>query len=201
MATVTYSASLRARLTSSSSNARSDAACQEFYSSGNNLVGIVHFSGMALTNKIITGISFTVTSSKAGYGTNHSKTVYVRKSNYQAASKSGVTGLDYTGEALGTFTGVFYGNTTTCAITGTLLQNLATYFSQGNNTITLYNPSPSATSHGYSRNYLQWSSCTITVTYEEASSVPSLSAVTIPMGTAVTVYTNRQSTAATHTLR
>lgn len=199
--TVSYSASLRARETSSSSNARSDAACQEFYTSGNNMVGIVHFSGMSLTNKVITGISMTVTADKAGYGTSHTKTVYVRKSNYQAASQSGITGQAYTGDALGTFTGTFYGNTTSYTFTGSLLQNLAAYFSQGNNTITLCNPSPTATSHGYSYNYLQWSNCTITVTYEEASSVPSLSATTIPMGTAVTVYTNRQSTAATHTLR
>ena len=126
--TVSYSASLRARKTSSSSNARSDAACQEFYTSGNNMVGIVHFSGMSLTNKVITGISITVTADKAGYGASHSKTVYVRKSNYQAASQSGITGQAYTGDALGTFTGTFYGNTTSYTFTGSLLQNLATYF-------------------------------------------------------------------------
>ena len=48
---------------------------------------------------------------------------------------------------------------------------------------------------------MQWSECTITVTYEEAASQPTLSAYTINMGSPVTIYTNRQSTAATHTLR
>ena len=43
--------------------------------------------------------------------------------------------------------------------------------------------------------------CTITVTYEEAASKPSLSKTSFDMGTAVTIYTNRQSNIATHTLR
>ena len=78
---------------------------------------------------------------------------------------------------------------------------LAAYIAAGNNTICLYNPSPVKSSQGYSTNYLQWSECTITVTYEEAASKPSLSKTSFDMGTAVTIYTNRQSSIATHTLR
>ena len=75
--TVSYSASMRTRKTSSSSNAKSAVACQEYYENTYNYVGIVHFSGMALANKIITGISLRVVAAQAGYGTGHTKTVYV----------------------------------------------------------------------------------------------------------------------------
>ena len=199
--TVSYSASMRTRKTSSSSNAKSAVACQEYYENTYNYVGIVHFSGMALANKIITGISLRVVAAQAGYGTGHTKTVYVRASKYQAASQSGVTGGNYYGEELGTFTGAFYNNTSSYTLTGTLLNNLAAYFAAGNNTICLFNPSPVKSSQGYSTNYMQWEECTITVTYEEAASQPTMSSYTVSMGSAVTIYTNRQSTAATHTLR
>ena len=199
--TVSYSASMRTRKTSSSSNAKSNVACQEYYENTYNYVGIVHFSGMALSGKVITGISLRVVAAQAGYGTGHTKTVYLRKANYQSASQSGITGSAYCGDALGTFTGAFYGNTSTYTLSGDLLNNLAAYFAAGNNTICLFNPSPVKSSQGYSNNYLQWTECTITVTYEEAASQPTLSAYTVNMGSAVTVYTNRQSTAATHTLR
>ena len=45
--TVTYTASMRTRKSSSASNYKSNAASQEFYTSGYNFVGIVHFAGMA----------------------------------------------------------------------------------------------------------------------------------------------------------
>lgn len=192
---------MRTRKTNSASNAKSSAASQEYYENTYNYVGIVHFAGMALSGKVITGISLRVVAAQAGYGTGHTKTVYVRKSNYQSASQSGITGLGYCGNALGTFTGAFYGNTTNYTISGDLLNNLAAYIAAGNNTICLYNPSPVKSSQGYSTNYLQWSECTITVTYEEAASKPSLSKTSFDMGTAVTIYTNRQSSIATHTIR
>ena len=199
--TVTYSASMRTRKTSSASNAKSSAASQEYYENTYNYVGVVHFAGMALSGKVITGISLRIVAAQAGYGTGHTKTVYVRKSNYQSASQSGITGLGYCGDALGTFTGAFYGNTSTYTLSGELLNNLAAYIAEGNNTICLYNPSPVKSSQGYSTNYLQWSECTITVTYEEAASKPTLNKYSLAMGTAVTIYTNRQSSIATHTVR
>lgn len=199
--TVSYNASMRTRKTSSSGNAKSAVACQEYYDDSYNYVGIVHFSGMALAGKVITGITLRITADQAGYGTGHAKTVYVRKSKYQAVSQSGVTGGNYYGDALGTFSGAFYNNTTTHTLTGAVLTNLAAYLEAGNNTICLFNPSPVKSSQGYSTNYLQWSACKISVTYEEAASQPGMSAYTLDMGTQVTLYTNRQSSAATHTLR
>lgn len=199
MATATYTASLITRKASSSSNAKTGYACQEYYTNTYNYVGIICFSGMALTNKVITGISITAVSQQAGYGAGHTKTVYVRKSNYQNTS-AGATGAGYAGDALGTFTGSFYSNTTTVALSGTLLTNLAAYFAAGNNTICIYNPSPVASSQGYSTNYLQWSSVTLTVTYTEGVSVPTVSSSSVNLGSAVTISTNRLTDSATHTL-
>ena len=199
--TVSYSASLVTRKTNSSSNTKSDRASQEYYENTYNYVGIIHFSGMNLANKVITGISFNITSTAAGLGVSHLKTVYFRRSNYQAPAQSGVTGASYCGTALGTMTGYYYNNTSTNVVSGSLLTQMAAYFAQGNNTLCIYNPSPTASSHGYSNNYLQWSSVIVTVTYEEPSSVPTMSAYTITMGNSVTIYTNRQTTAATHTIR
>ena len=198
--TITYSASMRTRKTNSSSNYKSSAASQEFYTDDYNFVGIVHFSGMALANKVITAISLKVTAAEAGYGAGTTKTVYVRKSKYQAASQSGISGGNYYGDALGTFNGSFYGNTTNYNFSGTLFDNLAAYFQAGNNTLCLYNPNPQTSSQGYSRNYLQWDSAKLTVTYEEGVSAPTTSAPSVDMGTAVTIATNRLSTASTHTI-
>jgi len=198
--TVAYAASMCTRKTNSSSNAKNGVACQEFYDSSYNYVGIVCFSGMNLANKVITGIWLSIDAARAGYGAGSTKTVYMRKANYQNSIVSGVTGLGYKGDALGTFDGSFFGNSTVYQMTGTLFNNMAAYISQGNNTFTIYNPSPSASSQGYSYNYLQWESVTITITYEEAVSQPSTSSSSVNMGSAVTIYTNRVSTSTTHTL-
>lgn len=199
--TVSYSASMRTRKTTSASNYKSSAASQGYYDLGTNLVGIVHFAGMDLTNKVISAIRLTVTAANAGLGAWKEKTVRVYQANYQAANQSGITGLNYVGSFLGTFSGSFYSNTTNNDLSGALLTNLASYFAAGNNTICLYNPSPTQSSQGYSDDYMQWNTCTITVTYEEPSSQPTMSSYHIDMGSSVTIYTNRQSEAATHTVR
>ena len=199
--TVAYAASLCTRKTNSSANAKSGSACQEFYDSSYNYVGIISFSGMNLANKVITGIWLTIDASKAGYGASSTKTVYLRKANYQNGIASGVTGYGYTGDALGTFAGSFYGNTTSYQITGTLFSAMAAYIAQGNNSFTIYNPSPGTSSQGYSYNYLQWTGVTITITYEEAVSAPTVSSTSVNMGSSVTIYTNRVSTSTTHTIR
>ena len=198
--TVSYAASMCTRKTSSSFNAKSSAACQEFYDSSYNYVGIICFSGMNLANKVITGIWLDIDASKAGYGAGSTKTVFMRKANYQNGIQSGVTGYAYAGDALGTFDGSFYGNYTSYYITGSLFNAMAAYIAAGNNSFTIYNPYPSASSQGYSYNYLQWSSVIITITYEEAVSQPTVSSSSVNLGSAVTIYTNRQSTATTHTL-
>ena len=199
MATATYSASLRTRKYTSSSNYKASAASQEFYENTYNFVGIISFTGMNLTNKVISGITLTMTSAKAGFGAGHTKTVYLRKALYQNATTD-VTGGNYVGDALGTFTGSFYDNTTSYAMSGDLLTNMAAYIAAGNNTFTIYNPSPSASYQGYSNNYLQWSDVTITVTYTEGVSVPSTNKTSLDLGDQVTISTNRLNTAATHTL-
>ena len=199
--TVSYQASLRTRKYNSSSNSKSSAACQEFYIDDYNYVGIIHFAGMNLQSKVITAISMSMTSAKAGYGDGHTKVAYFRESNYQEASRSGVTGGNYYGNALGTLSGSFWGNTTSYALSGSLLTSMAAYFSSGKNTLCIYNPSPPMGSQSYSRNYLQWESVTLNVTYDESVSVPSLSSTNVAMGNGLTIYTNRQSTSATHTLK
>ena len=203
--TASFTATMRTRKASSTSNYHSSAASQEYYTNEYNFVGIVSFSNMSLTNKVITQMKLTVSSAGAGYGAGSTKTVYVRKSNYQTASKTGVTGLAYTGAALGTFTGSFYNNTTTTTFNSTtnatLFAALAEYFQAGNNTITLYNPSPQQGNVStYSKNYLQWNTATLAVTYEEGVSEPSPSSSSVDMGSAVTINTNRLNTVALHTI-
>ena len=197
---VTYTASLRTRRTDYTVNSKNSQACQEYYNNTYNYVGIVHFPGMNLTNKVITALIFDITSEKAGYGASSTKTVYWRKSAYQEASREGVTGADYVGAALGTIQGSFYGNLTSHSITGDLLTAMGNYIAQGNNTFVIYNPSPEQSSQGYSKNYLMWNDVTLTVNYEEAVSSPTLSSDTAEMDTNVTIYTNRQSTGTTHTI-
>lgn len=198
--TVSYAASLCTRKYTSSANAKSSAACQEFYDSSYNYVGIISFSGMNLANKVITGIWLDIDAAKAGYGAGSTKTVFLRKANYQNGIASGIAGWQYTGDELGTFDGSFYGNYTSYYITGSLFNAMAAYIAAGNNSFTIYNPYASASSHGYSFNYMQLESVVITVTYEEAVSQPTVSSSSVNLCSALTIYTNRQSTATVHTI-
>lgn len=198
--TVSYAASLCTRKYTSSANAKSSAACQEFYDSSYNYVGIISFSGMNLANKVITGIWLDIDAAKAGYGAGSTKTVFLRKANYQNGIASGIAGWQYTGDELGTFDGSFYGNYTSYYITGSLFNAMVAYIAAGNNSFTIYNPYASASSHGYSFNYMQLESVVITVTYEEAVSQPTVSSSSVNLGSALTIYTNRQSTATVHTI-
>lgn len=199
--TATYTASLRTLSYTAEGVVESSQATQEYYTAGANRVGLLHFPGMNMANKVIQGVQITATASRAGYGLGHDKTVYLRKSNYQATSQSGVKGSAFVGDLLGTFKGQFYGNTSSYEMTGSLLTNLASYFAAGNNTLILYNPDPEQSSQVYSKNYLKWTAVTMTVTYQEAVSQPTLDKSTVVMGTAMQITTNRQSTEATHTLR
>ena len=185
---VTYTASLCTRRTDYSVNSKNGQACQEFYNNTYNYVGVVHFPGLCLTNKVITALIFDIKSEKAGYGASSTKTVYWRRSSYQEASKEGVTGADYVGTALGTMQGSFYDNLTSYSITGDLLTAMAGYITAGNNTFVIYNPSPEQGSQGYSKNYLMWSDVTLTVNYEEAVSEPTTSVSSADMNTSVTIY-------------
>lgn len=203
--TASFTATMRTRKDGSSSNYLSSAASQEYYTNTYNFVGIISFPNMSLTNKVITQMKLKVVSAGAGYGAGSTKTVYVRKSLYQSANKSGVLGRNYFGDALGTFTGSFYNNTTTTTFNAStnaaLFGAMAEYFRAGNNTITIYNPNPQQGSVStYSKNYLQWDEATLTVTYEEGVSEPSASSSSVDMGSAVTINTNRLNTVALHTI-
>jgi len=135
--TVSYSASLCTRHYNSSSNAKNGYASQEFYDSSYNNVGIISFVGMNLANKVITSIWLDIDASKAGYGAGSTKTVFMRKANYQNGIASGIAGWQYTGDELGTFDGSFYGNYTSYYITGSLFNAMAAYIAAGNNSFTI----------------------------------------------------------------
>lgn len=198
--TLAYIASLCTRKYTSSANVKNDVACQEFYDSSYNYVGIISFSGMNLANKVITGIWLDIDAAKAGYGAGSTKTVFLRKANYQNGIASGIAGWQYTGDELGTFDGSFYGNYTSYYITGSLFNAMAAYISAGNNSFTIYNPSATASPHGYSCNYMQWASVVITITFEDVVSLPTVSSSSASLGSALTISTNRSNNAATHTL-
>lgn len=198
--TLAYIASLCTRKYTSSANAKNDVACQEFYDSSYNYVGIISFPGLNLANKVITEIWLDIDAEKAGYGVKNTKTVYLRKANYQDDIASGVTGGQYVGDELGTFEGAFYGNYNGYHITGPLFDAMAAYISAGNNSFTIYNPSATASPHGYSCNYMQWASVVITITFEDVISLPTVSAASASLGSALTISTNRSNNAATHTL-
>ena len=198
--TLAYIASLCTRKYTSSANAKNDVVCQEFYDSSYNYVGIISFPGLNLENKVITEIWLDIDAEKAGYGVKNTKTVYLRKANYQDDIASGVTGGQYVGDELGTFEGAFYGNYNGYHITGPLFDAMAAYISAGNNSFTIYNPSATASPHGYSYNYMQWASVVITITFEDVISLPTVSAASASLGSALTISTNRSNNAATHTL-
>lgn len=198
--TLAYIASLCTRKYTSSANAKNDVACQEFYDSSYNYVGIISFPGLNLENKVITEIWLDIDAEKAGYGVKNTKTVYLRKANYQDDIASGVTGGQYVGDELGTFEGAFYGNYNGYHITGPLFDAMAAYISAGNNSFTIYNPLATASPHGYSYNYMQWASVVIAITFEDVVSLPTVSAASASLGSALTISTNRSNNAATHTL-
>ena len=198
--TLAYIASLCTRKYTSSANAKNDVVCQEFYDSSYNYVGIISFPGLNLENKVITEIWLDIDAEKAGYGVKNTKTVYLRKANYQDDIASGVTGGQYVGDELGTFEGAFYGNYNGYHITGPLFDAMAAYISAGNNSFTIYNPLATASPHGYSYNYMQWASVVITITFEDVISLPTVSTASASLGSALTISTNRSNNAATHTL-
>ena len=71
--TLAYIASLCTRKYTSSANAKNDVACQEFYDSSYNYVGIISFPGLNLENKVITEIWLDIDAEKAGYGVKNTK--------------------------------------------------------------------------------------------------------------------------------
>lgn len=205
--TATYQAALLTRQYNQTANTSTSYAAQDYPYEGENKVGVISFSGLDMTGRIINGISLTITSGKAGLGSWYTKTAYLHKSNYQNTTQSGVTGLQYVGDSLGSLQGNYRENTLTFTLadeTGNaLLTNMAAYLTAGHNTFTVYNPNPHPDLPGrqYSESYFRWTDVSITVEYEEGASRPTTSASSVALGSAVTISTNRASSSQTHTLK
>lgn len=157
------------------STGSTNGACQGAYqatSSSGSRVGVIAFSGAgaALKNKIISQITLKITCSAAGSGST-SKKLSFRRANYQTL-KTGIKGSAQVGDALGTLTGKFYDNTVTHTLNETtnasLFAAVKTYLTEGNSALVLYNGETSSSS-GYSTNYARVTSCTMTVTYIDAT--------------------------------
>lgn len=135
-------------------------------------VGVILFNGAgsALNGKNISSI--TLTTKASGSGNSGSKTLYIRKSNYQSINTS-YSPASYVGDSLGTLTGTFYGNTSTFTLNSSsnvsLFYALKSYLEAGNSVITIY--TGESTSSTWSSNYLGLTSVTINVTYTDGGYV------------------------------
>ena len=153
------------------SNGASQGAYQNTSPSGSR-VGVMVFSGAgaALNGKIISLITLRITCSAAGSAASN-KVLSFRKANYQYL-QTGIAGSAQVGTALGTLTGTFYGNTATHTLSESsnvaLFAAMKAYLAAGNSALVLYNGETS-TASGYSTNYARVTSCTITVTYMDAT--------------------------------
>lgn len=197
--TATYTAQLRTLSMTASGFIDEARAQQGYIVSGANRVGLVCFPDLNLAGKTITGVSLTVTSEYAGSGS--SKTAYLYQSTVQGAATPTVAGNTYVGTQIGSFEGYLYGNTATFTLSGATLSNMIAYLASGKNTLTLYENNPQASSKGWSRNYLIWTAATMTVTYQEQTSQPTVDKTSADIWSDVVISTNRESTSATHTLR
>ncbi len=197
--TATYTAQLRTLSQTAVGFVDAARAQQGYLVSNANRVGLVCFPDLNLTGKTVTGISLTVTSAYSGSG--NTKHAYFYQSNVQGIDAPTVTGNDYVGAQIGSINGYMYGNTATFTLSGDTLTNLVSYLTSGRNTLTLYESNPQATSKGWSRNYFIWTSVTMTVTYQEQTSQPTIDKTSADIWSDITISTNRESTSATHTLR
>lgn len=153
----------------------SNGACQGAYqgtSASASRVGVMVFSnaGTTLRGKVIKSITFSITCSGAGSGSN-SKVLTFHRANYQSL-QTGITGAAQVGNTLGTLTGKFYSNTTSHTLSASsnaaFFAALKAYLAEGNSALVLYNGETSSSS-GYSTNYARVTSITISVTYEAAA--------------------------------
>ena len=153
-------------------------------------IGIIVFSGAgsALKGKSISSISLKLTFGEAGSSSSSTtKTLKIYQSNYQTINTSKYDPTDYlnTNNTLGTLETKGYGNTDTFTLSSSsnssLFSKLASYLTNGNSAIVIYNDS-NPSSNSYSKAYLQITSATITVTYNE------LGVVYIDNGTTFEAY-------------
>lgn len=154
-----------------------NGACQGAYETtqaARSRVGVMVFTGAgaALRDKTITQIALTFTCTSAGSDSSN-KVLTLCRANYQVLQTE-TTGSAYVGAALGTLTGKFFNNITTHILSASsnsaLFQAMVSYLNEGNSALVIYNGEVSLSGAGaYSANYTRISSCTLTVTYEDAT--------------------------------
>ena len=172
MATATFSATMFTRRYDTSSNYLISRAAQGAYAGNSKMVGMINFSGMNMTNKVITGITFITTcTSEAGAGNGSTKTLYFRKCLVtNPTSDSSGSGSAFIGTSLGTLSGTnFYdaSNVSRPVDSGSsLFANLKAYFETGAHSLVIYAPD-AIPSSGYSANYLYLNGLKVVLTYEE----------------------------------
>lgn len=126
--------------------------------SGTNWVGMV-LVPVSLSGYRISSISLKLTANAAGSA--KTKTVYIYSSNYQTTDASG-RGSVYPKDQLGSISGNFRNSTVTVDLSGSLLSNMADYFSSGYKMLIFYDPYSSA-----SDNYGRFTSVQVTITYSD----------------------------------
>ena len=135
-------------------------------------VGVILFSGAGTTlkSKFIKSITLKITADSSGYGSDTSKTLTIRKSNYQTIDKS-IASKGYVGDILGTITGIFYGNTKEYTLNSSnnsaLFNALKAYMESGNSCLVIYNGEHVGDTASYSRNFLSLTKVILTVEYED----------------------------------
>lgn len=166
--TETYTATLCSRTYNGTANrypnasgTESPAATHGYYGSNGNWIGMVLLP-TSLKGKRIKAITLTLTGNSAG--TTSSKTVYIYSSNHQTTTATG-TGSIYPKDQLGTISGIFRNQTTTVSLSGSLLANVAEYYSSGGQMLVLYDPTASEA------NYCRFTDITIEVTYGNSGTV------------------------------
>ena len=166
--TETYTATLCSRTYTgtanrypNSSGTESPAATHGSYGDNGNWIGMVLLP-TSLKGKRIKAITLTLTGNSAG--TTSSKTVYIYSSNHQTTTATG-TGSIYPKDQLGTISGIFRNQTTTVSLSGSLLANVAEYYSSGGQMLALYDPTASEA------NYCRFTDITIEVTYGNSGTV------------------------------
>lgn len=172
MATATFSATMFSRKNDDSGNYLTNRAAQGAYAGNSKMVGIINFTGLNMSNKVITGITFITTcTSEAGAGNGSTKTLYFKKCTaLNPTTSSSGNGSAFVGAALGTITGTNFYNASNISrqVEGgsELFINLKAHFESGAHSLVIYAPD-AVPSSSYSKNYLYLNGLKVTITYEE----------------------------------
>lgn len=202
MGTITATASSSSQIADYTSSWSGGYARQGTYGDTNHYgVMIFPFTPSDLADKTITNIRLSFTC--GGSGSSSSKTLYMKRATKNSVSG---TGSAMMGSAIGTVSGRFYNNTIAFNFNSTTnaigFENMVDHF-QNNlmKGIGIYK-SESSGSSGYSANYLQIDSATITITYDDTPkmSTGSLSDATLDFGATNTMTIMPQNAEYSHTV-